>query len=86
MMEEESAQSWEVKRLRNSLERQVFDLEKFLNAHRDKLQKNDIREIDAALKRGRMALVKSSGRIEYFKEIHDYMYHFYTNLAARFGT
>jgi len=83
--EEESAMSWEVKRLRNSLARQIFDLEKFLTGHRDKLQKNDVREIDVALKRGRMALIKSGGRIEYLKEIHDYIYHFYTNLAARFG-
>lgn len=83
--EDESTMGREVKRLRNALERQVFDLEKFLNTHRDKLQKTDVREIDAALKRGRMALFKNNGRVEYFKEIYDYIYHFYTSLAARFG-
>lgn len=83
MMEEESAVTWEVKRLRNALERQVFDLEKFLNQHSERLGKNDVKEIDAALKRGRMALIKKDGRADYYKEIHDYIYHFYTNLASR---
>ncbi|MFM7201384.1 MAG: molecular chaperone DnaK [Myxococcota bacterium] len=83
--EEDSAMTREVRRLRNALERQVFDLEKFLNTHRERLSKNDAREIDAALKRGRMALFKSNGRAEYFQEIYDYIYHFYTSLSARIG-
>ncbi len=76
---------WELRRVRTALERQVFELEKFLTTHRERLQKTDVKEIDAALKRGRMALLRSGGRPEYFKEIYDYIYHFYTNLAARFS-
>lgn len=80
----ESAMSREVRRLRNLLERQVFDLEKFMLLHQEQLGRNDVREIEAALKRGRMALFKSSGRQEYFREISEYIHHFYANLSARF--
>ncbi len=83
--EEEANTSREVRRLRNALERQVFDLEKLLHQHREELGKSDVQEIEKALQRGRMALIKSSDRVSYFREIHDYIYEFYMSLATRFG-
>lgn len=76
----------EISKLRNALERQIADLEKLLNTHQSQLPKKDVQEINTALKRGRVAILKNSGRLDYFAEIYDYIYHFYTNLSTRFNS
>ena len=75
----------EIQKLRLTLEHQILDLEQLRGAHQGQLAAAELREVDAALKRGRMAMIKSSGRVDYFEEISHYIYHFYTNLCSKLG-
>ncbi len=57
-----SEDSEELKALRYEIENQLVSLESFLRDNRGSLHKKDLFEIEQALKRGRMALLKSSDK------------------------
>jgi len=74
----------ELKELRNQIERQLMSLESFLRENRGFLHKKDIFELEQALKRGRMALVKSSDR-QNLEGLSMYLARFFAHLAEKAG-
>ena len=91
-MREEAAMSYqqereadEIKDLRHQVERQLVSLESFLRDRRGMLHKNDIFEIEQALKRGRMALLKSSTRAN-LEELSLYLARFFAHLSDKLGS
>ena len=75
----------EVKELRHQIERQLVGLETFLRERKGQLHKNDSFEIEQALKRGRMALLKSSGRTN-LEDLSLYLARFFAHLADKLGS
>jgi molecular chaperone DnaK len=72
------APSDDVSALREMLENQIVMLESFLRDHRGTLHKNDISGLEAALKRGRMALLKSGDRTN-LNDLVTYLQRFYSH-------
>ena len=80
-VEEESS---ELRQLREQVEKQLASLEGFLRDNRGFLYKKDIFEIEQALKRGRMALLKSSDKSN-LDELSTYLARFFAHLADKAG-
>ena len=59
---QQEREAGETKELKNQVERQIVALESFLRDRRGALHRNDIFEVEQALRRGRMALLKSTDR------------------------
>ncbi len=80
--QEEATQ--EVKELRHSIEKQLVALENFLRDNRGFLHKKDIFELEQALKRGRMALVKSADKAN-LDDLSVYLSRFLAHLVEQTG-
>ncbi|MCB9778376.1 MAG: molecular chaperone DnaK [Alphaproteobacteria bacterium] len=69
----------EIKGLRNMVEKELVTLESFLRENRGLLPKTDIFELEQALKRGRMALLKASDKrnldalLRYLQRFHQHL-------------
>ncbi len=74
----------EVKELRHSIEKQLVALENFLRDNRGFLHKKDIFELEQALKRGRMALVKSADKSN-LDDLSVYLSRFMAHLVEKTG-
>jgi len=74
----------DIKVLRHQIEKQLVSLESFLRDNRGFLQKKDVFEIEQALKRGRMALLKSSDKGN-LDELSMYLARFFAHLADKTG-
>jgi len=72
----------ELKELKFQIERQLVVLETFLREQKAVLHKSDVSEVEQALKRGRMALAKSSERRN-LEEVGVWLKRFYTHLAEK---
>ena len=70
--------------MREQVEKQLASLEGFLRDNRGFLYKKDIFEIEQALKRGRMALLKSSDKSN-LDELSTYLARFFAHLADKAG-
>ncbi|MCK6519472.1 hypothetical protein L6R46_30960, partial [Myxococcota bacterium] len=79
-----STDSHEMKELRHQIEKQLVSLENFLRDNRGFLHKKDIFEIEQALKRGRMALLKSSDKTN-LDDLSMYLARFFAHLADKAG-
>ena len=75
----------EAKELRHTIERQLVSLESFLRDRRGMLHKNDIFEIEQTLKRGRMALLRSSTKVQ-LEESSLYLARFFAHLSDKLGS
>ena len=75
----------DIKVLRHQIEKQLVSLEGFLRDNRGFLQKKDVFEIEQALKRGRMALLKSSDKGN-LDELSMYLARFFAHLADKTGS
>ena len=71
-----------VRTLRQTIEERLVGLETFLREHRGALHKQDISGLEQALKRGRMALLKSSDKAN-LGRLSEYLVRFQTHLEAR---
>lgn len=80
----DEGQSSELRLLREQVEKQLASLEGFLRDNRGFLHKKDIFEIEQALKRGRMALIKSSDKSN-LDELSTYLARFFAHLADKAG-
>ncbi len=78
----EQADAREVRRLRSEIEHKLAQLEAFLREHKADLHKADQGGVEAALKRGRMALLKSSDRAN-LGELSTYLSRFHGHLAEK---
>lgn len=78
----ESDEARQVKSLRREIEQKLVTLEAFLRDHRGTLHKADIGGLEAALKRGRMALLKSSDRAN-LGDLLGYLSRFHSHLADK---
>ncbi len=74
----------EIKELRHSIEKQLVALENFLRDNRGFLHKKDIFELEQALKRGRMALVKSADKAN-LDDLAVYLSRFMAHLVEKTG-
>ena len=72
----------EIRDLRNSVERELVALEGLLRDQRGQLHKKDIVECEQALKRGRMALIKSADRAN-LKDLGGYLQRFHAHLTEK---
>jgi molecular chaperone DnaK len=72
----------ELRALRDEVERRLVSLEEFLRLHQASLHKADLGGAEAALKRGRMALLKSSDRSN-LDELLTYLARFQGHLAGK---
>ncbi len=79
-VEEESK---ELKKLRQEVEQELVKLETFLRDRRGLLPKQDIFELEQALKRGRMALVKASADMKNLQSLLGYLQRFHAHLAEK---
>jgi molecular chaperone DnaK len=75
----------DLKDLRGQVEKQLVSLEGFLRDNRGFLHKKDIFEIEQALKRGRMALLKAAGDRSNLDELSTYLARFFAHLADKTG-
>jgi molecular chaperone DnaK len=82
--ENQHEESAEVKQLRHNVERQMLDLETFLRENRGFLHKKDIFELEQALKRGKMALVKSADKAN-LEGLSMYLARFFAHLTEKTG-
>lgn len=73
----------EIKQLRNDVEQELVRLETFLRDRRGLLPKQDIFELEQALKRGRMALVKASSDMKNLQSLLVYLQRFHAHLVER---
>lgn len=73
----------ELKKLRQEVEQELVKLETFLRDRRGLLPKQDIFELEQALKRGRMALVKASADIKNLQSLLGYLQRFHSHLAEK---
>ena len=71
--------------LRDQVERKLVALESLLRESRPRLHKKDIFEVEQALKRGRMALLKSNDRKK-LEELLTYISRYHTHLNHRLGS
>ena len=78
----EQGEAREVKRLRSEIEQQLVTLESFLRDNRGRMHKSDLSGVEAALKRGRMALLKSSDRAN-LGELSTYLQRFQGHLSEK---
>ncbi len=74
----------EVVELRGKIEKQLYSLESLLRTHKLKLKKKDIFDVEQALKRGRMALVKKAGK-DSLTELGRYLTRFQGLLMEKAG-
>lgn len=79
-----SQDSHEMKELRHQIEKQLVALETFLRDNRGFLHKKDIFEVEQALKRGRMALLKSADKAN-LDDLSMYLARFYAHLVDKAG-
>ncbi len=79
---QESDEARKVKALRQEIEQKLVTLEAFLRDQRGLLHKADIGGLEQALKRGRMALLKSSDRAN-LKELSAYLSRFHGHLSDK---
>jgi hypothetical protein len=70
--------------LRNQVENKLVALEELMRKHKPSLHKKDIFEVEQALKRGRMALLKSNDRKK-LDELLTYISRYHTHLNHRLG-
>ncbi len=82
--ERQAEENAELKELRHRIEKQLMALEEFLRDNRGFLHKKDIFELEQALKRGRMALVKSSDRTN-LEGLSMYLSRFFAHLSDKTG-
>ena len=80
----ESDQSREVKTIRREIEQKLVTLETFLRDHRGELHKADIGGLESALKRGRMALLKSND-LTNLTDLSGYLSRFHAHLSEKVG-
>ena len=71
-----------LKELRFQVERHLVTLETFLREQRSVLHKSDVSELEQALKRGRMALAKSSDKTN-LEEVGAWLKRFYLHLSEK---
>lgn len=71
-----------LKGLRDQVERKLVVLEELLRENKPRLHKKDIFEVEQALKRGRMALIKSQDRKK-INELLTYISRYHTHLEHR---
>ena len=83
--EEETAEGREARRMRDVLARHLSNLERLRREHQERLTVTEVADLDAALKRGRVAVLKTNERPAYFQEMTNYIFHFYTNLTTKLG-
>jgi molecular chaperone DnaK len=72
----------ETKELRFQIERQLVTLETFLRENKAVMHKTDVLELEQALKRGRMALTKSSDRAN-LEEVSAWLKRFHAHLNEK---
>lgn len=72
----------ELDHLRHKIERQLANLEELLRDHRPIFHKKDIFEVEQALKRGRMALLKSNDKAK-LSELLSYIARFHSHLSQK---
>jgi molecular chaperone DnaK len=72
----------ELKALREQIEQQLVALERFLRENQGHLHKQDISGLEAALKRGRMALLKSADRRN-LGDLQLYLQRFQQHIAGK---
>ncbi len=77
-------ESGEMKQLRHRVERQMMELEAFLRENKGFLHKKDIFELEQALKRGKMALVKSADKAN-LEGLSMYLARFHSHLSEKTG-
>ncbi len=77
-------QAAETKDLRFSVEKQIVALETFVREHKAVLHKQDVTEAEQALKRGRMALAKSTDRSN-LEDTSNYLKRFAAHLNDKMG-
>ena len=75
----------ELTSLRGEIESQLVSLEDMLRTHKLKLKKKDIFDVEQALKRGRMALVKKAGKSSLI-ELGKYLARFQGLLTEKIGS
>jgi len=80
--EAQQEESGEVKQLRHRVERQMLELETFHREHKGYLHKKDVFELEQALKRGKMALVKSADKAN-LEGLSMYLARFHAHLAEK---
>lgn len=80
--DEESQEAQEVRQLRSEIEQKLVGLEGFLRDNQAVLHKSDLVGVEAALKRGRMALLKSSDRSN-LGELSTYLSRFHGHLNEK---
>ncbi len=73
----------ELRLLRNEVEQELVRLETFLRDRRGLLPKQDIFELEQALKRGRMALVKASADKKNLQGLLGYLQRFHAHLSEK---
>ena len=74
----------EYRDLRRNIEKQLYSLESMLRANKPRFKKKDIFDVEQALKRGRMALVKRAGK-DSLQELSRYLMRFQGLLAEKVG-
>ncbi|MBM4367480.1 MAG: molecular chaperone DnaK [Deltaproteobacteria bacterium] len=74
----------EVKDSRGTIEKQMVALETFLREHKALMHKQDVAETEQALKRGRMALAKSTDKAN-IDETSNYLKRFSAHLSDKLG-
>ena len=79
---EENQEAREVRQLRSEIEQKLVGLEGFLRDSQALLHKSDLAGVEAALKRGRMALLKSSDRSN-LGELSTYLSRFHGHLNEK---
>ncbi len=80
----ESPEAAEMKELREGIEHRLVTLEKFLRENQGSLHKSDVAGLEAALKRGRMALLKSTDRTN-LKDLQLYLQRFQAHIVDKAG-
>jgi molecular chaperone DnaK len=73
-----------LKGLRSTIEEQIVNLESLLQRHQHALHKNEVMGLEQALKRGRMALLKSADKSN-LTELSAYLRRFETHISGKLG-
>ncbi len=74
----------EYRELRGQIEKQLVSLEEMLRTHKVKLKKKDIFDVEQALKRGRMALIKRAG-VGSLQDLNKYLTRFQGLMMDKIG-
>lgn len=80
--EQNTRDSRDVDQLRHQIERQLVDMEQIMRDNKPNFHRKDIYELEQTLKRGRMALLKSSDAMK-LKELLVYLQRYQTGLNTK---